>query len=89
MRPRRAKPGPTFRAPTVERHRLSRRQAQVVALVAQGLTDKEVAAELGLSEHTIGRHMHVIFTKIAVHSRTALAAWSFMPTASPGGQRKA
>jgi DNA-binding NarL/FixJ family response regulator len=57
-------------------HRLPRRQAQIAWLVAQGLTDKEVAAELGVSENTVGRHLGVIFRKIAIHSRTGLVAWS-------------
>jgi Bacterial regulatory proteins, luxR family len=41
-------------------------------LVAMGLTDKEVATELGIQEDTVGSYLKLIFRRYEVHSRTAL-----------------
>jgi DNA-binding NarL/FixJ family response regulator len=53
--------------------RLSRRQMEVAELVAQGLSSKEVASRLGLSEVTIRNHLSTLFRKFNVSSRIALA----------------
>jgi DNA-binding CsgD family transcriptional regulator len=53
--------------------RLTRRQAEVVKLVAQGLADKEVGARLGITEETVGGYLKVIYRSCRVQSRTALA----------------
>jgi DNA-binding CsgD family transcriptional regulator len=58
----------------VNGHRLSRRQAQVAGLVAQGLTDKEIAARLGLSEGTVGSYLKAVFLRLRVKSRAALVS---------------
>jgi DNA-binding CsgD family transcriptional regulator len=50
---------------------LTRRQEEVLRLVATGLTNKEVAAQLGLSVHTIETHLHSIYGKIGVVTRGA------------------
>jgi DNA-binding NarL/FixJ family response regulator len=54
--------------------RLTARQQEVLRLVAQGLSDKEIAARLGLSEHTVHRHMANILTRLGVNSRAAAVA---------------
>ena len=51
---------------------LSRRQAEIVSLVAQGLSSKEIAARLDLSETTIRNHLSILFRKFDVSSRMAL-----------------
>jgi ATP/maltotriose-dependent transcriptional regulator MalT len=56
---------------------LTDREAEVLRLVAAGKTNKDIAAELFLSERTVARHLSNIFTKIDVGSRTAAAAWAF------------
>lgn len=56
---------------------LTAREAEVLALVAQGLTNREIAEELTVSEHTVARHLSNIFTKLDVSSRTAAAAHAF------------
>jgi DNA-binding NarL/FixJ family response regulator len=56
-----------------EAARLSEREREVTALVGQGLTNKQIAAELVLSERTVERHLSRIFQKLGVSSRTALA----------------
>jgi DNA-binding NarL/FixJ family response regulator len=53
---------------------LSRREAEVVALIAEGLGDKEIAARLHLSEHTIHRHVSNVMLKLEVPSRAAAVA---------------
>lgn len=53
---------------------LSLRELEIVCLVAQGLTDKEVAARLFISPRTVDGHMRRMFAKLDVPSRTAMAA---------------
>ena len=55
---------------------LSPREAEVVALVAQGATNREIAQRLFLSEKTVERHLAHIFAKLGVSSRSAVAAWA-------------
>jgi DNA-binding NarL/FixJ family response regulator len=52
---------------------LSKREAEVLRLVAQGLSDKEIAARLVLSRHTVHRHISSILAKLGLPSRTAAA----------------
>jgi predicted ATPase/DNA-binding CsgD family transcriptional regulator/sugar phosphate isomerase/epimerase len=59
---------------------LTAREAEVVRLVAQGLSDREVAARLVISPRTVDTHLRNIFTKVGVDSRTALAAWALRNT---------
>jgi LuxR family transcriptional regulator, maltose regulon positive regulatory protein len=54
--------------------RLTARELEVLRLVAQGLNDKETAARLQLSEHTIHRHVGNILTKTGLPSRAAAVA---------------
>lgn len=53
------------------RHRfgLSQRQAEVAALLARRLTDKEIASHLGVSRHTARRHVELTMIRLRVHSR--------------------
>ncbi len=53
---------------------LSRRQRQVCQLVCQGKSDKQIAGELGISEHTVASHLRVMFCNLGIHSRTRLSA---------------
>ena len=55
---------------------LSPRECEVGALVARGLTNKEVARELGLSEGTVKMHVHSIFQKLGAGSRHDLIVQS-------------
>lgn len=50
---------------------LSRRELQVLRLIARGKTNRAIAAELLLSERTIDRHVHNILTKLGVPTRSA------------------
>jgi DNA-binding NarL/FixJ family response regulator len=53
-------------------NQLTPREHQVAMLVARGLSNKEVARELGLSLSTVKRHMHSIMLKLGVKRRAAL-----------------
>ena len=55
---------------------LTPREEQVVALVAEGLTNRGVAAELGLSEHTIKKYLLRIFDKVGTSSRVELVLYA-------------
>jgi ATP/maltotriose-dependent transcriptional regulator MalT len=55
---------------------VTRREAEVLALVAQGLTNREVAEELMLSERTVARHLANLYTKIGVTTRTAATSYA-------------
>ena len=52
---------------------LSPRERQLVSLVAQGLRNREIAAELGITEGTVKVYLHAIFGKLGVANRTELA----------------
>jgi DNA-binding CsgD family transcriptional regulator len=55
---------------------LSHRQAEVLALLATGLPDKQIALMLGLSQHTVRSHVDRLFRTYGVHSRAAaVTAW--------------
>lgn len=55
---------------------LTDREVEVLAAVAAGATNREVATALVISEKTVGRHLANIFTKIDVRTRTGAAAWA-------------
>jgi DNA-binding NarL/FixJ family response regulator len=55
---------------------LTPREAEVLGLVARGMTNREVAAALVLSEKTVARHLANLYTKLDVASRTAAAAFA-------------
>jgi DNA-binding NarL/FixJ family response regulator len=58
-------------------HPLTARECEVLALVAQGHTNRGIATILFLSEKTVARHLSNIFTKIDVSSRAAATAYAY------------
>ena len=56
---------------------LTKREVEVLRLVAAGMTNKQIAGQLILSEKTVARHLSNIFTKIDVASRSAATAFAF------------
>jgi len=58
------------------RNLLTPREQQVVALVADGLSNRGVAHELGLSEHTVKKYLFRIFDKIGVSTRVELVLYA-------------
>ena len=77
-------PGPLARAEKLERHvndrhqpdnSLSRRESEVATLVAQSLSNREIADRLFLSERTVESHVRSILAKLNFNSRTEIATW--------------
>jgi DNA-binding NarL/FixJ family response regulator len=64
--------------PTRERERspLSQREREIVALVAQGFKNKEMAEKMFISEQTVKNHLHNIFDKLGVSDRLELALYA-------------
>jgi len=66
---------------------LSRRELQIAHLIDRGLTNKEIARQLGIEAATVKNHVHNICEKLSVHRRgeaiarirAALRAWSALP----------
>ena len=56
---------------------LTAREGQVLRLVAAGKTNREIAAELVISEHTVSRHLQNMFMKLGVTSRAAATAYAY------------
>ncbi|MGW0584487.1 LuxR C-terminal-related transcriptional regulator [Streptomyces sp. NPDC002920] len=54
---------------------LTRREREVAALVAEGMTNRRIAAELTLSPRTVDSHIENILAKLGFGSRTRIAAW--------------
>jgi DNA-binding CsgD family transcriptional regulator len=63
--------------PTRAAHGLSRRELEVLRAVAAGKTNRQIAASLVISEHTVARHLQNIFAKLGVSSRAAATAFAF------------
>ncbi len=56
---------------------LSEREREVLAHLAAGKTNREIAADLTISQHTVGRHVENIFAKLGVTSRAAATAYAY------------
>ena len=56
---------------------LTERELDVLGLVTSGRTNREIAAALHISQHTVARHVGNIFVKLGVGSRTAATAYAF------------
>jgi DNA-binding NarL/FixJ family response regulator len=54
---------------------LTAREVQIAGLLARGLSNREVAAELVISQATVARHVANILTKLGFSSRAQVAAW--------------
>ena len=68
---------------------LTRRELQVLGLLAGGLAQKEIAAELVISSKTVGAHIQHILGKLEVHSRAQAVAQAYrqgllVPNGAPG-----
>jgi non-specific serine/threonine protein kinase len=56
--------------------RISRREQEVAALIAQGLSDRQIAERLVITEGTAGLHVVHILDKLGFHARAQVAAWA-------------
>jgi two-component system NarL family response regulator len=56
--------------------KLSRREHEVVDLIARGMANKEIARELNIAVHTVKSHVHNTLEKLALHTRLELASFA-------------
>jgi DNA-binding NarL/FixJ family response regulator len=56
---------------------LTGRELEVLRLIAGGGSNREIASQLFISEHTVARHVQNIFAKLDVSSRAAATAFAF------------
>jgi predicted ATPase/class 3 adenylate cyclase/DNA-binding CsgD family transcriptional regulator len=69
-------PRPSERPPGTGPSPLTPREREVAVLVARGLTNREIAAALTITQRTANNHVEHILTKLGFHSRVRLAAWA-------------
>jgi DNA-binding NarL/FixJ family response regulator len=60
----------------LESVRLTLREREVIALLGEGLSNKEIAARMGIAVHTVKSHVHNVLEKLALNSRLEVAAFS-------------
>lgn len=63
---------------------LTKREEQVVRLVAAGLTNREISSELSLSAHTVKNYVFRLYEKLGISNRVELAAYSTSQGWPPG-----
>jgi DNA-binding NarL/FixJ family response regulator len=80
------------RAKRVDGHMLTERELQVLYLISAGYPPKQVAAELGISLHTVENHKQRIFAKLDVHNQAHAAASAvrlgLLPRSLPGPRQE-
>lgn len=64
-------------ADRADTHGLTKRELEVLRIVAQGKSNRDIAVGLVISERTVARHIQNIFAKLGVSSRTEAAAFAF------------
>ena len=60
----------------LESVRLTNREREVIDLLGEGLSNKEIASRLNIATHTVKSHVHNVLEKLALHSRLEVAAFS-------------
>jgi predicted ATPase/DNA-binding CsgD family transcriptional regulator len=63
-------------APSASIDALTKRQRQITQCIAQGLSNRQIAMELNISQRTVENHLAQIFARLDVHNRAQLAAWA-------------
>jgi DNA-binding NarL/FixJ family response regulator len=66
----------TRKARDLEAVRLTNRERQVIDLLGEGLSNKEIATQLHIAVHTVKSHVHNVLEKLALHSRLEVAAFT-------------
>ncbi|HJQ65571.1 MAG TPA: response regulator transcription factor [Gemmatimonadales bacterium] len=56
--------------------RMTKREREIMNLIAEGLSNKEIAQRLSIATYTVKSHVHNILEKLALHSRLQIAAYS-------------
>jgi len=58
-------------------HGLTYRQVEVIRLISQGLSNKEVGSRLEIAEGTVKLHLRNIYMRLGLRNRTALSVFAF------------
>jgi len=66
-------------------HPLTARQSEIAVLAAHGLSNKNIARELGLAEGTVKLHLHKAYSRLRVRNRTSLVSLIAAPYKAPRG----
>lgn len=61
--------------------RMSRREREVIELIGEGLSNKEIAQRLNIAAHTVKSHVRNVMEKLALHTRLQIAAFSHRDSA--------
>jgi DNA-binding NarL/FixJ family response regulator len=61
----------------------SEREQRVIHLIAQGLKNRDVAKEIGTTEHVVKNYLRVIYDKLGLYNRVELALWYESRQADP------
>ena len=64
------------RALVLEDVRMTRREREVIDLIGEGLSNKEIAQRLNIATHTVKSHVRNVMEKLALHTRLQIAAYS-------------
>jgi DNA-binding NarL/FixJ family response regulator len=64
------------RAETLDDVRMTPRESEVIALIGEGLSNKEIAQRLEIATHTVKSHVRNVMEKLALHTRLQIAAYS-------------
>lgn len=56
--------------------RMTRREREVIELIGEGLSNKEIAQRLNIAAHTVKSHVRNVMEKLALHTRLQIAAYS-------------
>jgi two-component system NarL family response regulator len=56
--------------------RMTKREREIIALIADGLSNKEIAQRLNIATYTVKSHVHNILEKLAIHSRLQIAIFA-------------
>jgi DNA-binding NarL/FixJ family response regulator len=60
----------------MESVRMTSRERQVIDLIGEGLSNKEIAARLNIATHTVKSHVRNVMEKLALHTRLQIAAFA-------------
>ncbi len=60
----------------LEAVRMTQREREVIALIAEGMSNKEIAQRLSVAPHTVKSHVRNVMEKLALHSRLQIAAYA-------------
>ena len=62
--------------------RMTRREREVVGLIGEGLSNKEIAKRLNIATHTVKSHVRNVMEKLTLHTRLQIAAYVHGSTSS-------